>query len=650
MLTTDVAIGAPVYVYGMDIQKLGVKDTMDFVTTNEIAVFAPIDGKTAFVPDFTPDLPTDALVINNFGDYVGSTMSIYTRVSDKTTLGEVSAITFGAAKDFNLFYLVAVDANGKVTLVNQTVDANKAPESIKKDVVIPEGGYLLLCSSVTSATHTQTIIDAFKAIKVGDTITLYNVDLQALATGAVKKDLNKAGFTVKTTVNYAVGVNNVSDPDKIGQNKQNLSVLTDGKTDLEVPTAGFGDAQVVLFQNKSATTAGVYPSVELVLNLGEEKTFNTIDLSFYIEYNSMIGLPKGNKISISYATDPEKFVALADYTFEGEAKSGDKKVFNVHPKLGTSIKAQYVKIVFSYGDSPWQDKPVWEWIGFTEIGVSTSTVTDLPTDAFVIDNYGGYSATTTLYTRNGGKTTIGEVCELIRGSVKDYNYAYLVAVDANGKVTAFNYVTGPANGKKDTFVIPEGGYVLLCNLNTSTTHTQTVIYNFKKIVVGDTITLINVDLGALATAKSEITLEKAGFTVTNAAEEDPFELKNPGNTNVEVKDGLLLGITDKMTVDDIKALFAGNVTVEGIGTGKTVSAGGKTIVIVILGDLNGDGEIGHIDLLRVKKALIGNYTLTGLELKAACIRGADRPNQNDYLKMKKHAIGTYNIFGTGTGV
>ncbi|HOK68162.1 MAG TPA: hypothetical protein PKV51_01405, partial [Bacillota bacterium] len=70
ILTTSVAIGAPVYVYGIDMQNLGVKDTMDFVNENIFAVFAPIDGLTPFIPDFTPDLPEGALKINNFADYV----------------------------------------------------------------------------------------------------------------------------------------------------------------------------------------------------------------------------------------------------------------------------------------------------------------------------------------------------------------------------------------------------------------------------------------------------------------------------------------------------------------------------------------------------------------------------------------------------
>lgn len=499
ILTTHAAIGAPVYVYGMDIRNLGVKDTMDFVKTNIISVFVPLEGRTPYIPNFTE------------GDQ------------------------------------------------------------------------------------------------------------------------------------YPVGVTNISDPEKVGCD-EDLSVLTDGKKALTDAKLGYNDEQVVLFKNKTATTAGVYPTAALVLNLGQSTTFNTIDLTFYIEHISMIGLPKDNKITISYATDPSNFVPLATYTFEGEVKSGDKGIFEAKLNLGTLLTAQYVKIEFSYGDSPFQDKPVWEWIGLTEIGVSTTQIADLPDNAFVIDNIGGYSATTTIYTRNGNLTTIGDVCEYIRGSRKDYNYTYLVAVGADGKVIEVNLNYGTQNGKKDTYVIPEGGYVLLCNLNTSTTHTQAVIDAFKTIAVGDTITLYNVDLDVLATAKSEIALEKAGFTVTKATQQDPFELKDPNNDRIKIVDGMLLGITDSMTVDQIKALFAGQVTVERVGTGATITAGGQSIVMIILGDIDGDGVIDSTDYLLVKRAILGNTTLNAAQNKAACVSGGTEPDSVDYLMIKRHIVGTDSLF------
>ena len=586
-----------------------------------------------------PDLPAGALKINNFADYVGSTMTIITRIPGKTKLGEISELTTGTVKDYNYFYLVAVDANNKVIAINQTLGR---PDGVKTDFEVPEGGYVLLCNGNAGGDHTQAVIDAFKAIKVGDTITLYNVDLAALETMTSKLNLEKAGFTVTEASN----VTNLSDPDKVEPTK-GLAVLTDGKKDLENASKGFGDAQVVLFMNKTATTAGVYPTVELLLNLGEAKTFNTVDLSFYVEYISMIGLPKDGKVTISYGSDADNLKYLATYTFDGEVKSGDKGVRNVSLVLGTALTAQYVKIDFSYGDSPFQDKPVWEWIALTEVGVSTTAIPDLPAGALKINNFADYvGSTMTIITRIPGKTKLGEISELTTGTVKDYNYFYLVAVDANNKVIAINQTLGRPDGVKTDFEVPEGGYVLLCNGNAGGDHTQAVIDAFKAIKVGDTITLYNVDLAALETMTSKLNLEKAGFTVTAGEPEpsDPFELKEDVPSSIEIADGMLLGITDTMTVEDIKALFVGEVTVERVGTGATITAGGQTIVMVIYGDVDGDGIIDSTDYLIVKRMVIGNSSLTGAYLKAASPSGDDEPSSYDCLLIKRHIVGTSNLF------
>ena len=188
--------------------------------------------------------------------------------------------------------------------------------------------------------------------------------------------------------------------------------------------------------------------------------------------------------------------------------------------------------------------------------------------------------------------------------------------------------------------------MLLCNGNAGGDHTQAVIDAFKAIKVGDTITLYNVDLAALETMTSKLNLEKAGFTVTAGEPEpsDPFELKEDVPSSIEIADGMLLGITDTMTVEDIKALFVGEVTVERVGTGATITAGGQTIVMVIYGDVDGDGIIDSTDYLIVKRMVIGNSSLTGAYLKAASPSGDDEPSSYDCLLIKRHIVGTSNLF------
>jgi hypothetical protein len=309
-------------------------------------------------------LPATAQKIDNFGTYVGGTTTILTRVNGKTTLGEISEITDGSIRDYNYFYLVAVGADNRVTEINQTLGR---PDGVKSGFVIPEGGFVLLCNGNLSDTHTQAMIDAFKAIKVGDFIALYNVDRAALAAGAVKTDLTNAGFTVSQKVEYAAGVTMKADAAQVTANKA-LNVLSDGKTELVDSTKNFGDEQVVLFQNLVCKEAGKFPVVNLILNLGTPIKFDTVNLSFYHQHDVMIGLPKDNKITVSYANDPANFTALGDYTFEGAAAAGTKGVLPANLALGKTVLAQYVKISFAFGKAPWETdgKTNWEFIGMTE--------------------------------------------------------------------------------------------------------------------------------------------------------------------------------------------------------------------------------------------------------------------------------------------
>jgi hypothetical protein len=322
-------------------------------------------------------LPATAQKIDDFGNYANGITTVLTRINGKTTLGEISAITMGSAKDYNFFYLVAVDSNNRVTEINQKLGRKKAGETEivgEKDAfVVPEGGYVLLCNGNASTTHTQAMIDEFKTIKVGDFIALYNVDLKALATGAALTTLTNAGFTVSKKVEYAAGVTMEADAAKVTTTKA-LNVLSDGKTALVDSSKNHDDEQVVLFKNLVCKEKDVFPVVDLILNLGAAVKFDTVNLSFYHNYTYMIGLPKDNKITISYANDPASFTELGEYTFEGAAASGTSGVLPANLALGKTIFAQYVKISFAFGKAPWETegKTNWEFIGMTEFGVSST--------------------------------------------------------------------------------------------------------------------------------------------------------------------------------------------------------------------------------------------------------------------------------------
>ena len=84
-----------------------------------------------------------------------------------------------------------------------------------------------------------------------------------------------------------------------------------------------------------------------------------------------------------------------------------------------------------------------------------------------------------------------------------------------------------------------------------------------------------------------------------------------------------------------------------IGTGDkiTLSINGtkKTFSALIYGDLSGDGIVNTLDLLTIKKAILGDTNLSGVFVKAADIDGNGTINTLDLLHIKKAVIDGTNI-------
>ncbi|HHW30002.1 MAG TPA: mannosyl-glycoprotein endo-beta-N-acetylglucosamidase, partial [Syntrophomonadaceae bacterium] len=69
----------------------------------------------------------------------------------------------------------------------------------------------------------------------------------------------------------------------------------------------------------------------------------------------------------------------------------------------------------------------------------------------------------------------------------------------------------------------------------------------------------------------------------------------------------------------------------------------NTYNIVIYGDVNGDGDITIIDLLRVQKHLLNTSKLSGAFLTAADVSKDGAVTILDLLRVQKHLLGTAYI-------
>ncbi len=81
-----------------------------------------------------------------------------------------------------------------------------------------------------------------------------------------------------------------------------------------------------------------------------------------------------------------------------------------------------------------------------------------------------------------------------------------------------------------------------------------------------------------------------------------------------------------------------------LGTGTLVNFDGSCIYIVIKGDLNGDGMINVFDCTTFKSIYYGNYKPNGSQYYSALITGQTSITPFDYVRLKAHVLGTFDIF------
>ncbi len=100
---------------------------------------------------------------------------------------------------------------------------------------------------------------------------------------------------------------------------------------------------------------------------------------------------------------------------------------------------------------------------------------------------------------------------------------------------------------------------------------------------------------------------------------------------------------------DYIAVHKGGETVSGVvGTGMTVdlTVDGKSVdsaVIVVTGDVNGDGQITLTDMVQIRAHLLGRSTLTGAALQAADLNGDGQLTLTDMVQLRSYMLGRSEI-------
>ncbi len=149
-----------------------------------------------------------------------------------------------------------------------------------------------------------------------------------------------------------------------------------------------------------------------------------------------------------------------------------------------------------------------------------------------------------------------------------------------------------------------------------------------------TVTFL-VDIQAQLLESAKFKIDRRSGVVSNIS---------PGTTAAQLLSGFSNNADKlKLYMPDGSA-FTGGAVASGM-TIKLVSGGvvNDTLVLSVLGDVNGDSEIDIDDILYIRADIVDTYTLKAWELPAADVSGDGAVDINDILYVRAHILGTYTI-------
>ncbi len=344
-------------------------------------------------------------------------------------------------------------------------------------------------------------------------------------------------------------------------------------------------------------------------------------------------------------------LAFAEYSAKNLLTADDDLVITIPFTVKEGVKVD--DIVFTVSDFTAYDKDLAlnATVAVEDVVVSYAlqpeSLTTLPEDAFAL-TYAGYihAAENVIYYAEE-EITVGDYIRSyieITNNQQDMNYFGIMIVDANNVITYVDTVIGRPASDKSAVVIPAGSYIVGVNGNRSAD-----LAAFKQAAyVGSTVTLYNVNIEATGAVATGTALTNAGFTITSAA---PI-VKSDALLTYDEANSVIKVYTNKLDVADFKAMFENDVTVldkDGneltsgfVTTGMTVDCGAG-IKILVMGDVDCNGEVNLYDYIMLKRFLMKTYTLTGDAYEAACISGDDEPVVIDYIIIKRHCMKTIDI-------
>ena len=142
------------------------------------------------------------------------------------------------------------------------------------------------------------------------------------------------------------------------------------------------------------------------------------------------------------------------------------------------------------------------------------------------------------------------------------------------------------------------------------------------------------------TGNEEENIEDNTDTEPEESISDVYKVDDGYIKNVQIKTTLDVFMKNLKVTDDVKVTRANKELTSNdfVGTGDVLTVNGRTYIIIVTADSSGDGKASIIDLMRVKKHIIGSRTLSTIEQLASDLNLDGKINITDVMKLIKIII------------
>lgn len=375
--------------------------------------------------------------------------------------------------------------------------------------------------------------------------------------------------------------------------------------------------------------------VEVTVDLGE-----SLETNLYRVYSACgnwgINMSKGIRAFVS--EDGENFTDLGEVT-AGVLQSGDENVTGAWRTYTFTLetekinKGRYVKFHIycpSFG-------PKFVWIDEVEAGVSD----DVIENGISVTNFDAKigDGDVTVFTPDMGEITVDKANHAWTNNIlvrwDEEKQAYVVVKRTQG--------IGPNTA---AVTLGEGEYLIA--IHHSVKNTEDSEANFaagQKIKVGQILEQHGMDIATKKIGVGAYIKFVDPFTALEPATDSGYTAEEGFVTGI--KEGTKLSeLRTKFNVSDFTVVDAKGNTVADtavIATGMKLVNGEEEFLLVVKGDVDGNGRIDAVDYLYAKRAYLGTFDLSAAGKKAAAMNDGSAIALEDLIRLKRHSIGTEYI-------